>query len=200
MSRLKRNSFLLLFSVFLFVACTNGNRPATAGSAADKETAGAAAADDGSFSAVIDGQAITGKGTDGLQLKNRAFTYPAQGNTDKYILFDMLSDKNADDFYSFRFYTPAKEGEFTVQNAKKSGYRFSIRLDFNLRSVDNFAIYTADSVMVVVSTLSSSRISGTFTGEFKLSDLTRSKPYKSQVNITNGKFDIPFSTGNLRPE
>jgi hypothetical protein len=111
-----------------------------------------------------------------------------------------MSVKKDADFYALRFYTPDKEGAFAVENAKKEGYRCSVRLDFDLKSTDNFAIYSGDQVTVTIQQLSSSRISGTFSGDFKLSDLSRSKPYKAQVSVTDGKFDIPFSTGNLRPE
>jgi hypothetical protein len=201
MNHLKRNVFLILFSFSLLPACKNntGNSAANADGVPDKGTAGAASGN-AEWSASIDGQAVAGKGTDQLQLRNTAFIYPAQGNNDKYILFDLQSDKNGDDEYGFRFYSPDKEGQFTVENAKKSGYRCSVRLDFNLRSKDNFAIYSGDSVTLNINTITSTRISGTFAGELKLSDLSRSKPYKNQVIITDGKFDIPFSTGNIRPE
>ncbi|HEY4062918.1 MAG TPA: hypothetical protein VGM30_13510 [Puia sp.] len=202
MNQITRNSFFLLLSSALFVACGNstGNAAAMNGAASDKGAAGSALSGDASFSATIDGQSVSGKGTDELQLQNTAFIYPGQDNTGKYILFDLTSVKNGADFYGFRFYTPVKEGTFAVENAKKNGYRCSVRMDFNLKSTDNFAIYTGDAVTVTIEKLTSSRISGTFSGEFKLSDLSRSKPYKAQVSVTNGKFDIPFSTGNLRPE
>jgi hypothetical protein len=201
MTQLKAYLFLA-FSAPLFFACNGntGNSATTTGTPDNKATAPATTTGDASFSAVIDGQAVSGKGTDELQLKNTAFIYPAQGSNDKYILFNLLSDKNGEDFYGFRFYSPDKEGEFNVANAKKEGYRCSIRLDFNLRSTDNFAIYTGDSVAVNIRSITASGISGTFSGEFKLSDLSRSKPYKMQITITDGKFDIPFSTGNIRPE
>ena len=202
MNQFKSKFFLLSLSLSLFITCKNkdGNSAATDAGVPDKGTAGAAASGNARFSATIDGQDVTGKGTDELQLKNTAFIYPAEGANDKYILFDLMSDKNGDDFYGFRFYSPDKEGEFTVENAKKSGYRCSVRLDFNLRSTDNFAIYTGDSVTVTIRTITSSGISGTFAGEFKLSDLSRSKPYKNKALVTNGEFNIPFSTGNVRPE
>jgi hypothetical protein len=202
MKQLKNNFFLLFLSSCLFLGCKNkngGSAPGDDGAPA-KETAGAAASGKGSWSATIDGQTVSGNGTDEMQLKNTAFIYPAQDKNDKYLLFDLLTDKKGDDFYGFRFYTPDKEGEFTVEDAKKNGYRCSVRLDFNLRSVDNFAIYTGDSVTVTLSAITSSGISGTFTGAFKLSDLSRSKPYKNQISVTDGKFNIPFSTGNVRPE
>jgi hypothetical protein len=192
---------VVIFSLPFFLAC-NGKPENSATSAAGntdgKETA--VASGDAIFSATIDGVAISGKGTDELQLRNTAFIYPAQGNNDKYLLFDLSSDKNGNDEYGLRFYTPDKEGDFTPANAKKEGYRCSVRLDFNLRSKDNFAIYSADTVTVSIHSITSSRISGAFAGEFKLSELSRSKPYKGQVTVTDGKFDIPFSTGNIRPE
>ncbi len=202
MNRFKRNSVLICLSASLFCACKskNGNTGANDGGTPDKGTSGVTASGNASWSATIDGQAVTGNGTDELQLKNSAFIYPAGDKTDKYILFDLVSDKKGDDFSGFRFYTPDKEGQFTVEDAKKIGYRCSVRLDFNLKSVDNFAIYFGDSVAVTISSITSTEISGTFSGEFKLSDLSRSKPYKNQIRVTNGKFDIAFSTGNLRPE
>jgi len=202
MNQFKNKFFLLYLPLSLLIGCKGktGNSATADTGGPDKGTAGAAASGNASFSAVIDGQSVAGKGTDELQLKNTAFIYPAQGNTDKYLLFDLQSDKNGDDFYGFRFYTADKEGEFTVENAKKSGYRCSIRLDFNLRSQDNFAVYTGDSVTVTIQKITSTGMSGTFAGEFKLSDLSRSKPYKNKVNVTNGQFEIPFSTGNMRPE
>jgi hypothetical protein len=202
MNRFKRNSALLLVSLSLLIACKSktGNTVASDGGAPDKTTSGAGASGNASWSATIDGQAVTGNGTDQLQLENTAFIYPAGDKSDKYILFDLMSDKKGDDFSGFRFYTPDKEGQFAVQDAKKNGYRCSVRLDFNLKSVDNFAIYFGDAVTVTISSITSTGISGTFSGDFKLSDLTRSKPYKNQINVTDGKFEIPFSTGNLRPE
>jgi hypothetical protein len=202
MNRFKRISALIFVSLSLLLACKgkNGNSASNDSGVADKGTPDAAASGNASFSATIDDQPVTGKGTDQLQLQNTAFIYPAQGNNDKYILFDLNSVRNGADFYGFRFYSPDKEGQFAVENAKKDGYRCSVRLDFNLRSVDNFAIYFGDSVTVTIATINSTGISGTFAGEFKLSDLSRSKPYKNRIIVTDGKFDIPFSTGNLRPE
>lgn len=192
MNQFTRNSFPILISCTLLIACNN--------STGNAGPAGDAVSGDADFSAVIDGQAITGKGIDGLQLLNTAFIYPTKDNSSKYILFDLMSLKQGDDFYTFRVYCPDKEGAFTVEDAKKNGYRYSVRMDFNLRSKDNFAIYTGDLVTVTIQSLSSSRITGTFSGDFKLSNDSRSKPYKTPISVTNGKFDIPFSTGNLRPE
>jgi hypothetical protein len=200
MNQLVRTSFCVLFSASVIAACHNGNSTAAGDTVSNKGASNAASSGNASWSANIDGQDVTGKGVDGLQLLNTAFIYPAQGDKDKYILFDLHSVKTGDDFCGFRFYCPDKEGDFAVEDAKKNGYRCSVRLGFDFKSVDNFGIYYADSVKVVIGSISSTSMSGTFSGEFKLSDLSRSKPYKNRVLVTNGKFDIPFSTGNLRPE
>ena len=202
MNQLKKY-LCLLFLSSLFFACKNktGDSAANGDGASDsKGAANVSSSGGGSFSVVIDGETVSGKGTDELQLRNTAFIYPAQDNHDKYILFDLNSDKQGDDFYGFRIYTPDKEGAFTMAEGKKNGYRCSVRLDYNLRSKDNFAVYTGDSVTVTIDKISSTGISGSFSGSCGLSDLTRSKQYKMRIQVTDGKFEIPFSTGNIRPE
>jgi hypothetical protein len=202
MNRLNSSFLLIALSLLLFISCKTKTGDSAAQSSGNNEiaTAGTEASGNASWSATIDGQEVSGKGIDELQLQNTAFIYPAQGNNDKYILFDLYSVKKGDDFYGFRFYSPDKEGQFAVQDAKKNGYRCSVRLDFNLRSTDNFAIYSGESVTLNIQSITATSMSGTFSGDFKLSDLSRSKPYKALISITNGKFNIPFSTGNVRPE
>ncbi len=47
-----------------------------------------------------------------MQLQNEAFIYPPQNNGPQTVLFDLLSTKKGEDFYSFRFSLPDKEGEY----------------------------------------------------------------------------------------
>jgi hypothetical protein len=42
-------------------------------------------------------------------------------------------------------------------------------------------------------------VTGTFSGKFTLSSDTPNGT-KKEVTVTDGKFDIPFSTGNIKPE
>jgi len=189
---------LLLFSSCLLLACS-GNKPSPTSKDSGAEP-GTTSPGDASFSVTIDGIPVSGSAIDEMQLTNTAFIYPAAENSPKRLLFFLNSDKKGDDFYSFRFSLPDKEGVYKFTHETDEDCHCYVRLDNNLRSADNFSRYDEDSVTVTIDKITSTRISGTFSGNLRLSDDTRSKPYKSNVVVTDGKFDIPFSTGNLRPE
>lgn len=184
------------FLVCLGCGSTTTGKEATPGSSATSEVSSG----DASFSVSIDGTPVSGGTIDDLQLQNTAFIYPPQNNGPQTVLFYLFSTKKGDDFYSFRFSLPDKEGEYHPAYNGYSETHASVVLDFNLRSADNFARYNEDSVTVIVDKITSTRISGTFSGILRLSSDTRSKPYKEKVIVSDGKFDIPFSTGNLRPQ
>ncbi len=192
----------IFLSTMLFVECSGNNSSSTGkDSVADNVAAsGTTSPGNASFSATIDGTTISGKEIDEMQTQNTAFIYPPQNNKPQTVLFLLYSTKKGDDYYSFRFSLPDKEGVYHATKGTYNESHSSVRLDFNLKSADNYARYNEDSVTVSIDKLTSTRISGTFSGRLRLSDDTRSKPYKSQVTVTDGKFDIPFSTGNVRPE
>lgn len=160
----------------------------------------ASSSSNASFSVTIDGAPVSGNVVDEMQLTNTVFVYPASENSPKRLLFFLNSNKKGDDFYSFRFSFPDKEGEYKFTRQNHEELNCHLLLDLYLKSTDNFARYDQDSMTVVISKITSTRISGSFSGNLRLSDDTRSKQYKSNVVLTDGKFDIPFSTGNLRPE
>ena len=184
------------------MACSGNNSSSTGkDSVADNASAsGTTSPGSASFSATVDGTAISGNEIDEMQLQNTAFIYPPQNNKPQTVLFFLYSTKKGDDYYSFRFSLPDKEGVYHATKGTYDESHSSIRLDLNLKSADNYARYNEDSVTVSIDKLTSTRISGTFSGKLRLSDDTRSKPYKDKVMITDGKFDIPFSTGNIKPE
>lgn len=195
--------FAAIFFLSIILAACSGNSAAKAGKDNNQENTSAetsSSAGSGSFSATIDGKAIAGGKVDDMQLTNTAFLYPDGNDKNKILLFDLASDKNGEDYYSLRFYVYNKEGEQTITSNGGSERKTFVRLDFYLQSADNFAIYNGDSLIVTINKITSSSVSGTFSGPFTLSNDSRSKPYKSPVIVTDGKFDIPFSTGNLRPE
>lgn len=195
----------LIITIFLpsiILAACSGNSAAKEGKDNAQNNASAetsSSAGSGSFSATIDGKTISGGKVDDLQLNNTAFLYADGNDKNKILLFDLASDKNGEDFYFLRFYVYNKEGEQTITSNNGSERKSFVRLDFNLKSADNFAFYNGDSLIVTINKITSSRVSGTFSGPFTLSNDSRSKPYKSPVIVTDGKFDIPFSTGNIRP-
>jgi hypothetical protein len=190
----------IITSSCLLLACSGNSSSSKSNDPTPGNAATSGSSSDASFSATIDGTPVSGNEIDEMQTTNTAFIYPPQNNKPQTVLFLLYSTKKGDDYYSFRFSLPDKEGVYHATKGTYNESHSSVRLDFNLKSADNYARYNEDSVTVTIDKITSSRISGTFCGALTLSDDTRSKPYKSQVIVTDGKFDIPFSTGNVRPE
>ncbi len=53
------------------------------------------------------------------------------------------------------------------------------------------AIYNSDSFTINITSLSASRVSGTFTGKFSLNGNINDTD-KKEIEVTDGKFDIPM--------
>ena len=164
----------------ILVACS-GRSSASANRVAaseDSTTPGSSSSGDASFSVIIDGTTVSGNVIDEMQLTNTAFIYPASENNPKRLLFFLNSNKKGDDFYSFRFSFPDKEGVYKFTKETDGDCHCYLLLDNNLKSSDNFSRYDEDSVTVTIDKITSTKVSGTFSGILKLSDDTRSRPYK----------------------
>ncbi len=135
---------------------------------------------DASFSCILDGKEFSGKGTD--QNINAAFHLTGE---DKGQIFFRLSDMN-DIGDKLFFQVPAKEGSTT----------FSVTLanSYDGYSTSDFATYIDDPVTVTINSISSSRVSGTFSGKYTLQKGSGTSSSKQTIEVTDGKFDIPFST------
>ncbi|HEY1870793.1 MAG TPA: hypothetical protein VGG71_07020 [Chitinophagaceae bacterium] len=187
--------FVIICSIAsVFFSCQGKKAGATNEVVADiSGNSDTSSAGDASFSATIDGVVVSGKGIDELQLSNTVFIYPKIDHKPETILFDLMSTKKGDDYYFFRCTFPNKEGIYNKSPGDKT-CSCSIVLDFDLKSSDNFARYDGQTLIVNIQKITSSRLQGTFSGTFSLSADTRSKVYKNQVTIADGKFDIPFSS------
>ena len=65
--------------------------------------------------------------------------------------------------------------------------------------VGDLAQFNADTVTITITSMSATRIAGTFSGSFKLSNDTPQSAQK-RATVTNGKFDLPMSASKLTPE
>lgn len=155
---------------------------------------------DASFSATIDGVNVTGRGVDGLQQQNAAYVLPQQGAGEKYALFILYSTKDGDDTkpnYSLRFRFPPHTGTY-VHRGSYDTCTCDITLNKNIAS-GTLARYSADTVTINVTSMTPTRIAGTFSGNFKLSNDTPRATQK-RATITDGKFDLPMATSKITPE
>jgi hypothetical protein len=179
-------NYLLLFlstASLLFFSCNGKNSNANANKESDNSNASASGAPskgDASFSCKLDGKTISGSGTD--ENINAAFHLTGD---DKGQIFFRLSDMN-NTGDKFQFQIPGKTGSttFTVSPTYSyAGY-----------STSNFATYLDNPLTVSVSSITASGISGTFSGKYTLSKGTGDANSKQTIEVTDGKFDIPFST------
>lgn len=194
-----------LFSVAALVLVGCSAKPASSAQAdqGDGSATGSVSSQgaDATFSATIDGVAVTGKGVQQpLQLQNAAFVLPRQGAGTKHVMFVLASTKDGNDTqadYSLTFRFPPHTGTF-VHSGSYESCTCDIMLAEHIVS-GNLAQYHADTVTITVTSMTATRIAGTFSGNFKLSNDTPNATQK-RATVTNGKFDIPMSTGNVTPE
>lgn len=191
MKQIKSFSAVTILVALLF-SC-NGNKSSNIKTANASEPS-ASATGKASFSANIDREAISGGAIDDMQLQNTAFIYPTADSSGKKLLFFLHSDKKGDMAWSFRFSIPDKTGPFIKKD--RDDQPFDITLDF--LGGDN-SRYGAEDVTVNIISVTSSMVTGTFSGKFLLG-VDTPNGIKKEVTVTDGKFDVPFSTGNIRPE
>ena len=168
----------IFLSAVLFVACSD-NSAANAGKVKDS-TSSSTTSDGASFSCKLDGKTISGRGTD--ENINAAFHLTGD---DKGQIFFRLSDmNNIGD--KFQFQVPGKTGSTT----------FSVTPTYSYAgyATSNFATYLDNPLTVTVNSITSSRISGIFSGTYTLQKGSGDANTKQTIEVTDGKFDIPFST------
>jgi hypothetical protein len=182
MESLKLIATILLLPI-LFVACS-GNSAPNAGK--DNAAPIAATADaspsqqDASFSCILDGKEFSGKGTD--QNINAAFHLTGDDNGK---IFFRLSDMN-NVGEKLNFSVPEKIGSTTFSVTPTSSFIGYMTTDF--------VNYLDDPIIVTISSFTSSRVAGTFSGKYTLQKGSGSSNSKQTIEVTDGKFDIPFST------
>ena len=160
-------SLLSLCSV-LFTGCTNAGANSLPGSGA-------------SFSAIIDGTKFSSStGTDNL---NAAFHI--KGDNGIVTTFFMLADPE-NPVQKLNFEVPEKTGTTTIRILPKYSFEGYV--------TGQFATYVDDGVTVNVTSYTATRIAGTFSGSYKLENPKGFPNAKAEIQITDGKFDIPFST------
>lgn len=189
--------------MFMISSCSNsagkppgsvGSAPESAGSVSSGDPASVA---DGNFSAVFDGQSISGTGTDEpMQLTNSAFVYP-DGDSKKKLLIDVCDwTKPGEKFtHFFRLWLPDETGAWTITHASPDHNKYMILADVE---TDEHGHYTSDSVTMTITSITSTRVTGKFSGHFKLSNDTPASTKKT-VDVTDGQFDVPLATSKVRP-
>jgi hypothetical protein len=188
--------------VALAMSSCSGKKTAAADAASTTSDAPAASAlGAATFSATIDGAAVTGSGIDELQQHNAAYVLPVAKTSPQHLVFYLFSTKNGADESantSLRISTPPRAGTYTKRGASEDSCDCDITLNENI-TAGTLARYWADSVIITVTSMTPTRVSGTFSGSFVLSSDTPRAPNK-HARIVDGKFDIPMATSRVTPE
>lgn len=182
--------FLIIPAAFLISCSGSNSAPTTKNSDDNKSSATNSSAADAHFSCTIDGQPVSGGAIDQMQFYNTGSIVDVdQGKELLFYLSDAKSAETATVFsHALRFAIPYKTGIVSFGPDEDGwGIEVDIKTD-----KDHQATYFSDSFTVNVSTLSSTRTAGTFSGKFKLREDALSPDYKKEIEVTDGKFDIPM--------
>lgn len=96
----------------------------------------------------------------------------------------MLADPD-NPVQKLNFDLPNKEGSTTISILPKYSFEGYV--------TSNWTVYLDDGLTVNVTSLSATRVSGTFSGNYRLEN-AKAPNAKATLQVTDGKFDIPFST------
>ena len=132
---------------------------------------------DASFSCILDGKKYAGNGTD----ENINAAFHLKGD-DKGQIFFRLSELKK----------PEEKLMFEVQG-KKGSTTFSVTPTFSSIGyiAKGYVNYLDNPITVTITEINADRVSGTFSGKYTLSEGFSNA--KKTIEVTDGKFDIPFS-------
>lgn len=178
-----KSFYIIIFSSILLASC--GSNHSNTGNAGDvsltASSSTSASTGDASFSCKIDGVNFSESGRTGNI--NAAFHLTGK---DKGQVFFMLAEIN-DPSQKLNFQIAGKTGSTTISNSPPhSSYEGLV--------LKGFVTYIDDPVIVNIISISPSRVSGTFSGTYTLQKGTGGSNAKQTIQVTDGKFDIPFST------
>ena len=186
--------FPIILPIFFLTACSgNNSTEATKNSDNSNSSATSSSGNAAHFSCIIDGQPVSGgqinsyQGPEGYQSNEAHIVDVDQG---KELLFYLSDPKSTTSqaVHSLRFAVPDKTGSSSF-GPDEDGW--GIEVDIK-KAGGNEATYFSDSFTIDVATLSSTRTAGTFSGKFKLREDVTNQDDKKEIEVTDGKFDIPM--------
>lgn len=184
-------SLLVIIPIAFLISCS-GNNSAVVSKNSNDANADATVSDtnDAHFSCTVDGQAVSGGAIDQMQFYNTGSIVSVdQGKELLFYLSDIKSAETSSVFnYSLRFAVPDKTGNMSYGSDEEG---WGIEADIK-KPDDHQATYFTDSFNINITTLSPSSAAGTFSGKFKLREDAMSPDYKKEIEVTDGKFDIPM--------
>jgi hypothetical protein len=142
-----------------------------------------APAADAVFSYNLQGTKISGGEVDAVKINNIArVSGSAEVKKVQFFLSDGLDEDAGTYAHSLRFAVPNKAGTYALNTEHDNGH---VELFVAAKGSDNYTVYINDVFDVTISSISTTRVSGTFSGKLK------AVSGAGEMTITDGKFDIP---------
>ena len=181
MKQIYKLILIVLIPLSLFCSYNaNGNSNTLKGTTSGIFSGPYATGDDASFSCMLDGKKFSGSGTD--QNINAAFHLKGDQKGQIFIRFSDLNNPEE----KLNFQVAAKEGSTTINVTPTYSY-----IGYVTKGYIN---YFDNPLTVTITSLTAARVSGTFSGTYTLSKGSAGSNAKQTIEVTAGKFDIPFST------
>ena len=179
-----------IFLIASFTSC-NSNRADARNNKSEPASLNAnspSSSGDAVFSYNLDGTKISGGDVDALMVSNVAAVTKSNGNPDmlSFFLNDAYKGNTETVSHSLRFEIPDKTGNVALTADSDNGH---VELFLATDEEGKYIVYGNEAFTVTVTNVSSTRVSGTFSGQVKLAESTGTG--KSVLTITDGKFDIP---------
>ena len=187
--------FITLCSIAFCSACNSkkSGEPGNKDNAAVANAPSSSSTGDAVFSYNLDGTKISGGKVDDTQTNNTIWITKNE-NSDKFSFFlgDKLQDNTSTYAHSLRFAVPGKIG--TVALIANDDNK-SVEMFVGDGKDDKYQVYLNEDFTVTINNISSTRVSGTFSGKLKVPEgQTSANP---EISVTDGKFDIPVrNVGN----
>lgn len=187
-------SLVMLFAVTLCISCGgNSAVSSTAGNtSASSNVVASFSSGDAHFSYNLDGTKISGGSSEDMPASFNNQAHVSQNDYGKSVAF-FLNDASADNDgvmypHSIRFVVKATTG---MQQVTADEDHWSVQLFIS--SGDSYIVYSGEAFTISVTNISASRVSGTFSGKFKIATPGAGK---EELTVTDGKFDIPIGTAH----
>jgi hypothetical protein len=174
---------ILVFA--LMTSCSNDRAGSHPGVAAIGGSGSPASGSDAVFSYTLQGKKISGGPTDVIQVSNIAYIQNSGMTTNlQFFLNDAYDDNTSTFAHSLRFSIPTKTGTTHLTSGQDNGH---VELFVPKGTEGAYDVYGNEAFTVTVLDITSTRVSGTFSGKVKLA----SGP-AGDLSIADGKFDIPL--------
>jgi hypothetical protein len=178
-------TFAPLLAFALLNSCSNSSAGSHPGAVAIGGSGSATSGTDAVFSYTLQGKKISGGPADALQTSNIAYIQKSGQTTNmQFFLNDVYDDNTSTFAHSLRFTIPAKTGTTQLAPDQDNGH---VELFVSKGTDGAYAVYGNEAFTVTVTDITSTRVSGTFSGKVKLATAPA-----DDLSITDGKFDIPL--------